>query len=276
MNSKAIKRQLLAAIAMVLVAAIALGSSTYAWFAANTHVDATGMSVKATTATTLSICETEDGTYGTTMQLATLAGNSAMEPCTALKATFANAATGDNIGLTNNVSNITTVDFAKITADNAVLNPDSEAATTPIATYLGDKATYSGKFQSATSGTDYITDEMYLKYTGEAAATVNTKIVVTGTQKSIDPALHIALLIDGTWYNYDGCTAANYKTDADGNGAAGYVITATDISLTQNQPKKVVIYAWYEGEDTDCKTVNAVAVNGLSITCNFDLANSTT
>lgn len=47
MNSKAIKRQLLAAIAMVLVAALALGSSTYAWFAAQNDVTATGMSVTA-------------------------------------------------------------------------------------------------------------------------------------------------------------------------------------------------------------------------------------
>ena len=46
MNSKAIKRQLLAAIAMVLVAALALGSSTYAWFVASGTVTATGMSVQ--------------------------------------------------------------------------------------------------------------------------------------------------------------------------------------------------------------------------------------
>lgn len=49
MNSKAIKRQLLAAIAMVLVAAIALGSSTYAWFASNNKVTAKGMKITATT-----------------------------------------------------------------------------------------------------------------------------------------------------------------------------------------------------------------------------------
>lgn len=49
MNSKAIKRQLLAAIAMVLVAAIALGSSTYAWFASNNKVTAEGMKITATT-----------------------------------------------------------------------------------------------------------------------------------------------------------------------------------------------------------------------------------
>lgn len=48
MNSKAIKRQLLAAIAMVLVAAIALGSSTYAWFVQAGSVTAEGMQVNLT------------------------------------------------------------------------------------------------------------------------------------------------------------------------------------------------------------------------------------
>lgn len=47
MNSKAIKRQLLAAIAMVLVAALALGSSTFAWFANNNKVTADGLTVNA-------------------------------------------------------------------------------------------------------------------------------------------------------------------------------------------------------------------------------------
>ena len=47
MNSIAIKKQLLAAVAMVLVAAVALGSSTYAWFVASGTVEAYGMKVQA-------------------------------------------------------------------------------------------------------------------------------------------------------------------------------------------------------------------------------------
>lgn len=46
MNSKAIRKQLLAAVAMVLVAAVALGSSTYAWFVASGTVTAEGMKVQ--------------------------------------------------------------------------------------------------------------------------------------------------------------------------------------------------------------------------------------
>ena len=45
MTVKSLKKQLMAAIAMVLVATIALGSSTYAWFAANNKVTANGMSI---------------------------------------------------------------------------------------------------------------------------------------------------------------------------------------------------------------------------------------
>jgi hypothetical protein len=47
MSVKALKKQLFAAVAMVIVAAIAVSSSTFAWFAANTTVTATGMNVSA-------------------------------------------------------------------------------------------------------------------------------------------------------------------------------------------------------------------------------------
>ena len=44
---KALKKQLAAAIAMVCVAAVALGSSTYAWFVTNNKVDATTSTISA-------------------------------------------------------------------------------------------------------------------------------------------------------------------------------------------------------------------------------------
>ena len=47
MSTKSLKKQLMAAIAMVVVAAVALGSSTYAWFANNNSVKAENMSVIA-------------------------------------------------------------------------------------------------------------------------------------------------------------------------------------------------------------------------------------
>ena len=46
-NVKALKKQLAAAIAMVCVAAVALGSSTYAWFVSNNQVKATTSTISA-------------------------------------------------------------------------------------------------------------------------------------------------------------------------------------------------------------------------------------
>lgn len=44
---KALKKQMAAAIAMVVVAGIALGSSTYAWFVSNNSVTATTTKISA-------------------------------------------------------------------------------------------------------------------------------------------------------------------------------------------------------------------------------------
>lgn len=47
MDTKALKKQMGAAIAMVLVAAVALGSATFAWFVTNNTVKATTSSISA-------------------------------------------------------------------------------------------------------------------------------------------------------------------------------------------------------------------------------------
>lgn len=47
MNVKSLKKQLVAAIAMVVVAAVALSSATYAWFVSNNQVTATTASISA-------------------------------------------------------------------------------------------------------------------------------------------------------------------------------------------------------------------------------------
>ena len=69
MNVKALKKQLMAAIAMVCVAAVALSSATYAWFVNNAQVTATKVNVTATTAYSLQIKKGSTGNYGTTTDL---------------------------------------------------------------------------------------------------------------------------------------------------------------------------------------------------------------
>ena len=73
---KSLQKQLIAAIAMVLVAMIALGSSTYAWFASNTTVTASTTSISAKSDVPfLLISDATDGTYATTATISATASN---------------------------------------------------------------------------------------------------------------------------------------------------------------------------------------------------------
>ncbi|MBR0062862.1 MAG: hypothetical protein IJP67_01700, partial [Oscillospiraceae bacterium] len=73
MSAKALRTQLLGAIAMVLVATLALGSSTFAWFSLNGTVTATGMHFSTQVKNNLFIANDEGNTksaeanFGTTI-----------------------------------------------------------------------------------------------------------------------------------------------------------------------------------------------------------------
>lgn len=95
MSTKALKTQLLAAIAMVLVASIALGSSTYAWFASNSKVTADGMSVQATTAQSLVIDSDHKVDAKTTVNFT--AHSTALTPITYDAETYKYCSNGEDI-----------------------------------------------------------------------------------------------------------------------------------------------------------------------------------
>ena len=67
MNMKSLKTQFIGAIAMVLVAAIAMGSSTYAWFSMNSKVTVTGMTVTTRVNDNLLIAEAANDTATATL-----------------------------------------------------------------------------------------------------------------------------------------------------------------------------------------------------------------
>ena len=67
METKALKKQMGAAIAMVLVAAVALGSATFAWFVNNTKVTAGKANFSATTAYSLLIADHGQSNWATSL-----------------------------------------------------------------------------------------------------------------------------------------------------------------------------------------------------------------
>lgn len=85
MDTKALKKQMGAAIAMVLVAAVALGSATFAWFVTNNKVDATTTNIAAqSNAAYMTIANGETGAHASdkTSAVTTITGSTKLYPAT--------------------------------------------------------------------------------------------------------------------------------------------------------------------------------------------------
>ena len=264
MNSKAIKRQLLAAIAMVLVAAIALGSSTYAWFAAAGTVKAEGMSVQAQAESGLLIKElgASRDSFGTVAKISD-----------DTKALFP-ASTAD----------LTTWYHSLSTSASAAQGGENNTEGYEDASTLGslDNYRYMKQFviRSATEAAipDAKLQISNVTVTNSTNSTVNLNTSIrVGVKVSKGNADDSAFYIyaprskdtNGTSYftlvaDYTGAGAANLKEYAEPQSddymtLAGNAIPADDTSLV------VDIYIWYEGEDAECKTTN-VTSNGTVLT----------
>lgn len=301
MNSKAIKRQLLAAIAMVLVATIALGSSTYAWFVSNTEVQATSSSVKSTSATPNLLIvagATETGGADGTTWTAKKAGGKTVESISSTAATALYPASTNDCKAWWVVSGWTGNDGNAPKA-NKYYNP---AIT---ATANGDNAKNGQYTQGSTTLNAYqVTTYSVYTTTGEVdlnlnpANPINVDIssgAAQDTGTGFKDALRVGIVVNGelklvyaptaeTGTGNDADGAAGYRTVKDGTStqAAGYNHVEADTftgwtatskndgtyqkagnSLGKVTTEGVVvqIYVWLEGTDADCLVGTADAAS---------------
>lgn len=271
MNSKAIKKQLLAAVAMVLVAAVALGSSTYAWFVASGTVTAQGMKVQARAEGGLAI-----RWAGETSELWATSASAKME--TAQKLLPAS-----------------TADLAKWTYAKALDASKSDADTKSYADVT--KAVYGGE-SGAFKTNDYVVMQPFeVRSTSEsklAKGLYVSGVTVDRTQnKDLDPALRVGVRmvsasgdvtakyiyapIDGhsDSYSWKDASNGNNATDValepigDGtNGKSQLASSTTPIPFDKGQAVKVQVFIWYEGEDATLFS-NNYAANDLNVTVAF-------
>ena len=256
MNSKAIRKQLLAAVAMVLVAAVALGSSTYAWFVNNNTVTATGMSVNATADDSLLIKGDNDSDFGSVGT--TTISQTSMKPTTSSDG----------------------VKFARLGADVVVKEKNDATATWSGASgafQAGDLVAV----QDSEATTYYETATYTIKSITSAASIYISNIDVTDT-KDIFKATRVSVTItDSTGspvtkvYNPQGTANVDNKV---GNGTTLALVDDTSVytattnaaiwSLEANQEYTVTIRVWFEGQDENCFTDN-IETTGTGITVDF-------
>lgn len=275
MSVKALKKQLIAAVAMVIVAVIAVSSSTFAWFAQNKTVQASTMSIKATSDMPyLAISETSTGTFDTNADAMVVNPAAA----TALKLVTP-------LNVASNVAH-----YATLTDKNA----EPAVTTTP------------SKFTNAASviwGTTSSSDPAQVE-----AANVTDKIAGTGFSTTLAEYVQVSELwfkvlntdVTGSNLTCTGVTFTLNDDDSDTNTntiapsgrlllvsetgkyqlykvASGLVTskeTGSDAALiatVNDTPQKVTCFFYFDGTDTSAYTNNATELDSISAALSFTI-----
>lgn len=277
MNSKAIKRQLLAAIAMVLVAALALGSSTYAWFVQSGEVTATGMNinVQSTGGLLIKFAGQSDG-WGA-IATASPSDNVNLKPtstcdmetwCTAIA-----AAANDEVMKDDTIAPVTIPNEINFSNDYVLKRTFYIRATGNSDS--GTKGLYVKEVEVTGKGTD-----------GAVAQELNMalRVGIVATSSSGNATFIMAPVQVGqtaktssyTVYKATGDSAPYTKETAgtvtikEPNSTA--IILDSDAPVPGNSDDNyvtVAVYVWYEGEDGHLYSDNINAEENLSISLTF-------
>lgn len=226
MNSKAIRKQLLAAVAMVLVAAVALGSSTYAWFVASGEVTATGMKVQAQAETGIVISDEDHESF----------------------ASVANAKDQTTKALTP-ASTYNGSDWWHANSDAF----DSHVAATEYkAAAAGSYVTHRFYIKSA-SGAAYTNTIKIASVTASGDANTLSSAVRVGVKFEGDTTFYIFAPV-GESVDSRAYTVHNEKTVTPLDGTVPVTTTINNLPDNSSNGKFVDITIWYEGEDKLCKS----------------------
>jgi hypothetical protein len=282
------KKMLLSSIAMLLVALVALGSATYAWFSLNTTVQATGMSVTASAPKGLQIT----GTNGTVEDpvvsnywgpRATFSGS---ENLGAVSLDYSKTTTGtayDSIPATGGFYPAKVKD-AK-TAENAIYNGSNgtnfdswTAAALPSSwvTTKGQEAkAKTGYFQAYSIGVRS-TDDISSK-TITATVTLNdtsskeyTRVAVVDGERAFTGNIEAVVATGGESCDaISAITPSKEKQKTEDSGAT-FTFTGLDgAGKSTNTAKFFTILVWVEGQDAQCYDSNPSGVGTVNITFSY-------
>lgn len=266
-NSKAIRRQLLAAIAMVLVAAVALGSSTYAWFAANSMVTATAGTVNATGEGGIEIKGANESGWSTAATESLSAGG--LRP-TSNK--------GDNVTTWYHATAAVSSSYAATNSTYQVVSADSSwsdgvVSTGALAGNYYKVANYRIRPTSGSNASALKIDKVTASTSTTNSTALNKALRVlvkvtdnTNTSYSLYAPLYDSAVTYTIWNGTaDDGPSVSVTAKATGTATEGVLATIPAAGCT------VDVYVFFEGEDENLKSANypTVATDALNVTVQF-------
>ena len=283
-NTKFRRRALVSSVAMLLVALVALGSATFAWFAEKPDAYAQGLSIKTTASDGLEIATETNPTFGSSAYL--------------------------NYDSTTHVSktaafNLTPATQAQnVKTEGVVTGKNGNKFFTTKATGAGAFGSGTNTFADASTGNsgtkDVYSEMIYFKLSSTSAEGSTRSVKLTGItmtapdandSSNLFKALRVALVasdneIIGTYYatgaGMNGAVTADAKNKAIGDtgcaatfepaavqaAASGLdrtVVTGvTPTNDTSTNAKFITAYIWLDGQDDACFTSNVSALDVTS------------
>lgn len=240
-------KKLIPALCMLLVAAVLLGTSTYAWFSMNTQVTATGMSVTASAPKSLLISTSESTGFGNTVALAS------------------DTSVADTIVPSHYNTKML---FAKLNGSGTALVDQAGATTGAADTEMnafidGSDATFpTGQTYIEQTQVDYFKDDIYLKYEGESGdASITLSVAYANTPTdAVKTAMHV-VVVDAA-----GAKVLDYDMSEAGTAKSLATLTANAAAT------KYTVYYFLDGEDAECKNSNITTNNTIDVTLTFAIA----
>lgn len=249
MDTKALKKQMGAAIAMVLVAAVALGSATFAWFVTNNTVKATTSKISAqSNAPFLKIDKTAISESSTTSISYAEDADVKLYPA----------------------------QVVKNTTDDKPLFKSAYASAANATTELTNSRYDVGDAAAAVAG-DFAIKKSFKIGTADAKAGSFKNLKVSGVELTskgtdgLEDALSILVVCGNNWAVYkksaDGTVLTEYKDKVSAAGVNTDGVLADAIAA--NSSVDVDVYVFYDGSETNVYTDNLNKLTAIGATVTF-------
>lgn len=247
-NTKFRRRALLSSVAMLLVALVALGSATFAWFTSSTTATASGINVSTSKASELQISKT-DLKWGTSVNYAT---TSVFQPASSING--ANWFTAQ-AGARDSFAKKDGTNFVALTDANQsgyVFEETLNVRNYGEAPVNNVTITFSIAETATTTGKNYVRVALVPITVADPSTTTLTAANPTASDFQAN-----VYDVDGVAYNaVSSTTVANTEITPKTTYSVS-IGTLNAKSGSTIDARYYKLYVWFEGQDEDCADVNA-------------------
>ena len=245
MNEKksvnSLKRQMTAAIAMVLVAGIALASATYAWFVSNNKVDATTTNISVQSNSAYLVIDTKKTTKDS------ISSVSAGDTVTPLYPAKIEKSSGNALwksAYADKANAATMKAGTEFTIDDGTAEKAVSAGYAVKNTFYIGTGTYDGEFTN-------------LHITG---VTVDT--ATADDNKNLGNAMRVLVVCGNDWQVWS--AAGEKLSSSESTG------TAFTTGVKKDQDATVDVYVYYDGDDANVYSDNLTNLTSNGVTITFE------